>query len=227
MLNFSRDISPIGGWLTKSEGEYLYSTAKDLSSKSIILEIGSWKGRSTICLAKGSQDGSKPIIYAIDPHTGSSEHKKWFGEVNTYKEFINNLKKSNVFSLVKPIKKTSEIFAKEFNAKIDFVLVDGAHEYSMVKKDYELWFPRLKNNRYIAFHDCWHAPGVHLLTAYVLITSSKIIKPRIVDTLSIFEKVNKNTTLNRIENIAFITYRLLFGWIGTVKINYFGGTILK
>jgi len=226
MLNFGQDIAQIGGWLTKEEGEFLYGSAKNLSKNTKIVEIGSWKGRSTICFGKGAQDGSGTAVYAIDPHIGSSEHKKWFGEVNTYREFKENISNAGIAKYIQPIKKTSEEAEKDFIGGADFVFVDGAHEYEFVKKDFELWFPRLKDGGIMAFHDCWHAPGVQLLTAQILLSSYRIRRPKLLDTLTIIEKVKQNTILDRVYNFIFVLYRLFFGWVGTIKMDNFG-TVLK
>lgn len=39
------------------------------------------------------------------------------------------------------------------NESIDFLFIDGDHTYSAVKKDYEDYFPKVKTNGYIFFHD--------------------------------------------------------------------------
>jgi len=76
-----QELEKVKGWLTFNEGVFLYNTAKNCNSKYVIVEIGSWQGKSTIWLAKGSLAGNKARIYAIDPHTGSSEHKNWYKKV--------------------------------------------------------------------------------------------------------------------------------------------------
>jgi len=226
MFNFDKDVFSIGGWLTKEEGKFLYESAKKLSKNANIIEIGSWKGRSTICFGMGVRDGNGATIYAIDPHKGSSEHIKRFGKIDTYKEFLNNINTAGIEKFVVPIKATSEEAAKDFNKQANFILVDGAHEYGYVKKDYDLWFPKLVNGGIIAFHDCWHAPGVHFLTALILFTSTKVRKPRLLDTLTTMEKVEQNSLVDRVCNILFVLYRLLFGWIGTIKMDS-SGTVNK
>lgn len=227
MFNFNIDVAHIGGWLTRDEGEFLYENAKSLPKNNVIIEIGSWKGRSTICLGMGTRDGKGTTIYAIDPHKGSSEHIRLFGKVDTYREFRSNIKSAGIEKFVTPIIKTSEAAAKDFHRQVNFVFVDGAHEYEYVRKDYELWFPKIVNGGIIAFHDSWHSPGVQFLTAMILFSSGKVRKPRLLDTLTIMEKVERNSLSDRVCNIMFVFYRLLAGWIGTVKINFFGGTVLN
>lgn len=222
MLDYYKDIKKIGGWLTKNEAMFLYKTAISLNEYPVV-EIGSWKGKSTICLGLGSKDGNRVKIYAIDPHTGSSEHNRWYGKVDTYDEFITNIKDNTLLDLVIPLKlisKEAVTLVKE--DKLSFIFVDGAHEYKHVMLDYELWFPKLNEGSFIAFHDCWHALGVHYLTAKLLITSSEIRNPKLIDTMTVFEKVKKNNVLDRFLNVMFVIYRFAFGWIGTIKMDLTG-----
>jgi len=144
----------IPGWLSDAQGEFLYNTAKKCIGKGVIVEIGSWEGKSTVWLAKGSKAGSNAKIYAVDPHTGSSEHKKRYGVVWTFEEFKKNIKRANVEDIVVPIVKTSEDAARDWDEKpIELLWIDGSHEYEMVKLDFDLWFPYLIEEGIIAVHD--------------------------------------------------------------------------
>lgn len=65
----------IEGWLSDYEVFGLYSVARKVKPNGIIVEIDTWKGKSTFCLAKGLKRGK---IFAIDPFNiegepGSSE----------------------------------------------------------------------------------------------------------------------------------------------------------
>src|SRR5712691_13572252 len=61
-------IADVPGWLTDEEGEALYDLARACTGKGVIVEIGSWVGKSTICLGRGSLAGASVPIYAVDPH---------------------------------------------------------------------------------------------------------------------------------------------------------------
>lgn len=54
--------------LTPNEGEYLHRLARLDPGNGVIVEIGSWKGKSTILLALGSMEVGGEKVYAIDPH---------------------------------------------------------------------------------------------------------------------------------------------------------------
>lgn len=178
----------IGGWLTDREGELLYNLAKNCIGKGVIVEIGSWKGKSTICLAKGSKAGNKVKIYAIDPHTGSSEHKKRYSRVWTLEEFKKNIKNAKVHDIITSIVKTSEEAAKNFVKPVELIFIDGAHEYELVKLDFELWFPKLINGGIMAFHDTgW--PGPKKVVEEFVYQSKFFRNIKCIDSITFAEKV--------------------------------------
>ena len=227
MFNFSKDIKGISGWLTQNEAEFLYREAKKTSNKYSVVEIGSWKGRSTVCLGLGVKDGNNVKVYAIDPHKDTTEHKTWSGKADiydTYDIFLANIKNAGISEYIMPIRSTSEKAAPDFKKPIAFLFVDGSHHFNHVKLDYELWFPKLITGGTIAFHDAWHSLGVIMITTFMLLTSTQIRNPRLIDTILVVQKVNRNNAFDRIVNFLFIFYRLLFGWIGSVRMHLLGGT---
>jgi predicted O-methyltransferase YrrM len=226
MFDFKKATKNVGGWLTEAEGLFLYDTAKTIKTGNVMVEVGSWKGKSTICLSNGSKEGNKVKIYAIDPHIGSSEHQKKFGKVDTFEEFKQNIHRNGIAELIEPIRDTSENAAKNFKHPVEFAFIDGAHEYKYVRLDLKLWFPKVKNGGILAFHDSWHFIGVNLATAIPLLTSSKIKNPRLVDTITYFQKVEKNSFLDRLFNVIFFIYRTFFGIVGFLRLKYRGSNIV-
>ena len=80
-------LASVEGWLTDAEGELLFRLASRCTGRGVIVEVGSWKGKSTIALGRGSRAGVSATIHAVDPHAGSPEHKAMFGEVATFAQF--------------------------------------------------------------------------------------------------------------------------------------------
>ena len=226
MFDFNKATENVGGWLTEAEGHSLYSAAKKMKTGNVIVEIGSWKGRSTVCLGNGSRDGNKVKIFAVDPYIGSSEHQEMFGKVDTLQEFKQNINRAGIAEFVEPVRDTSENAAKNFNKQIELVFIDGAHEYNFVRLDFKLWFPRVMNGGLLAFHDSWRSIGPNLTTAIPLLTSSKIKNPRLVDTITYFEKVERNSLFDRLKNISFVIYRTLFGIRGFLRLKYQGSKVI-
>lgn len=150
----------VEGFIKFEEGYYLYSLAK--RAELPIVEIGSWKGLSTIFLALGSKAGNHCKVYAVDHHTGSAEFFAVFGDkkIWSYDHFLQNISNFGVSDIVEPILATSEEASKKWNGeRIGLLWIDGGHYYNTVKKDYESWEPFLAPEGIIAFHDShWSGP---------------------------------------------------------------------
>lgn len=143
----------IHGWTTMEELAFLYQTARSLEKKGVIVEIGSWQGRSTVCIAQGSKQGKNVSVYAIDSFTGSIENQRPGLKVWTLDDFKNNLAKAGVQDIVTTIVGTSEEAAKTWNKPIEFLFIDGDHAYEAAEKDFLLYSPHLINGGVVAFHD--------------------------------------------------------------------------
>jgi len=129
-------IADVPGWLTDEEGEALYDLARTCTGEGVIVEIGSWMGKSTICLGRGSLAGASVPIYAIDPHT---DHR--FGD------FKANVDRAGITDLVTPIASLSQPAADDFHEPIELLFVDGSHEYDLVLEDFEKWVPKVIDER--------------------------------------------------------------------------------
>lgn len=153
MSNLIAEGMKIDGWITTPEGEFLYSLAR-LCRSGCIVEIGSWKGRSTYYLGMGSRHGKQPKVYAVDHFKGTPESGP------TLTEFLNNMERAGLSDLVVPIVEYSADAAKDFNEPIGVLFIDGDHGYESVKQDYELWSPKVIKDGWIVFHDFRNEPGV-------------------------------------------------------------------
>jgi len=141
------DIGQIQGWLYREEGKLLEKLGSE--SRIAIVEIGSWKGKSTVWLARKAS----VKIYAIDPHTGTNVHA-WQNVENTYDEFIENTKKYNVYDKIVPLTTTSEDAHNKYpNLVCDIVFIDGDHRYEFIKLDIELWTNHLVVGGIMGIHD--------------------------------------------------------------------------
>lgn len=197
MTELAEDVE---GWLSAGEARLLYSLARECSGKGGIVEIGSWKGKSTIILANGSRQGARGRVYAVDPHTGSEEHVLIYGKVDTYGEFLANLRKAGVEDMVVPIRKTSVEAAADFRLPVELIFIDGAHDFASVKNDFEAWFPLLADGGKVVFHDTyWEGPGRFVKS--ITWSSSRVKNLKFQDSIVCMEKTARNTISERLENI--------------------------
>jgi len=146
-------IAGIDGWLTDREVEFLFRMARRCPPQAAILEIGSFKGKSTVCLAKGSQAGPQAKVYALDPHVGSIEQSLWLGGGSSLEEFKRNIAQAGVDDLVVPIVKTSQAAAEGWDKPIGFLWIDGDHSYKGATLDFALFSRWVVEGGTIAFHD--------------------------------------------------------------------------
>ncbi len=196
---------PVEGFLSQNsenlfEGEVLYRLA--LKSKGKIVEIGSWKGKSTIWLGKGSEAGSKQKIYAIDPHTGSEEHRKDGQPVWTFDAFKENISHADVAQYVVPILKTSVEGIYDVPGRVGLIFIDGAHDFTSVKEDFDAWLPKVEVGGIVAFHDSFGPgwQGVKDLVHNEVFKSPFFKNVHYINSITYATKVDHTTLKERLQN---------------------------
>ena len=198
------------GFLSDKEGELLYHLAKNCRGEGVIVEIGSWKGRSTIWLGQGSKAGKKVKIYAIDPHTGATEQKQVYDSIWTFEEFKKNVQNAKVDDLVCPIVKTSAEAAKDFTLPVELIFIDGAHEYEAVKLDFDWWYPQVIEGGIMAFHDTIWNEGPKKVVKELVYKSRNFRNVGLVDYITYAQKVRQNSFFDRVRNRYLLLWRNVY-----------------
>lgn len=151
--------SEIQGWLTETEGAALAELARGRN----VLELGSWKGRSTICMAQTAAS-----VTCVDHFQGDPGVEKDLGHPcgNVLEEFMNNVTAWGFTSKVHVrVGKTTEV---PLPAKVyDMVFVDGAHDYTSVAADLRVAKEAVQPGGLIVLHD-WNMASVRNAAAEVL-----------------------------------------------------------
>jgi len=137
---FEYPANKIEGWMTYPELQFLYEMAQKMDS---VLEIGSWKGRSTHALLSGCKKGK---VTSVDTFMGSAGEEAIHGpqtkDDGVYKEFMKNV---GGFSNLIVNRKDSIEASKEYEDKsIDMIFLDGSHQYEDVCKDIDAWLPKAR-----------------------------------------------------------------------------------
>lgn len=193
-------VDGVEGWLTEREGRLLFDRAACCTGRGVIVEIGSWKGRSTIWLGQGSKSGHGVRVYAVDPHIGFPDVEEVYGKIWTFEEFKNNIVKAEVDDVISPVVKTSEDAAKGFDQPVELIFIDGVHLYDYVKMDFELWFPKVVEGGTMLFHDSTGERGPKRLVKERVFRSRNFKNVGFIDTLTFAEKVSCNSLRDRIRN---------------------------
>jgi len=162
-------IDPIEGWLMEGQDRWLFDTAYSLPSPANIVEIGSFKGRSTCFLASGCR-GTGKRVFAIDTFNGNDCD---FGYRDFFEEFSQNVNRCGLSEYVQPVVGTSSDVAKTWNKPVHLLFIDGSHRYEDVLSDFDGFFPHVAPGGIVALHDvseawpgplrAWHEIAKHRL----------------------------------------------------------------
>jgi len=122
----------VEGWLTEAQAGRLALAAAGVGAGGRIVEIGSFRGRSTIVLARAAPASAE--VVAIDPHIGSDRGPQEFdvdeelGEDDT-RTFRANLARHGVLERVRHVRRLSSEAHRDVRDPIDVLWVDGAHRF--------------------------------------------------------------------------------------------------
>lgn len=164
-----------------SETELLW-LAKEAKKRKVIIEIGSWHGRSSRAIgdnlmsekwfAPGFPFNHDPggIIYCVDTWGGSlaeqaTNHQsaKWKDGDHAFYEFLQNNFDLIQAGKIVPIRMTSKNasdFFKEKGVKADQIFIDAGHTYEEVCQDIDSWKDVLADNGLFSGHDAGAWAGV-------------------------------------------------------------------
>ena len=157
------------GYMSNEELTWLAENGRD---KDIVIEIGSWHGRSSRAIADNMKEGAK--LYCVDHWLGSkferdTNHQSagLEGGDAAYMEFMDNMADMIQLGKVIPLRMSSVNAAKWFakqGIRADMIFIDAGHTYEEIKEDIEAWEPLVKDGGILCGHDYYHDgqtwPGV-------------------------------------------------------------------
>ena len=118
------------------------------------LEIGSFKGRSTVGIAYVTRELGLGTVVAVDPHTSpASTDPELHGKATSYDDFVDNLRTAGIFEQVEIKRAYSHDLAREWKDPIRFLWIDGDHTYQGAKADLDMFEPFLADGAIVAMHD--------------------------------------------------------------------------
>jgi predicted O-methyltransferase YrrM len=169
-------IDGVEGWLSDDQARRLSEAAAALAPPARIVEIGSFRGRSAIVLAKAAAEGVE--VVAIDPHAGTDRGPQ---EIATsaatgdsdHERFVANLARAGVRDRVRHVREFSHDALTVVDGEIDLLYVDGAHRYGPARDDIRDWGARVRPGGTLMIHDAFSSIGVTLAIARLLVASGE------------------------------------------------------
>jgi predicted O-methyltransferase YrrM len=151
----------VPGHLGENEARFLGLLAACVPSRGTIVEIGSFKGRSTVMLAKVASHYGLGAIVSIDPHNSPILlDRQSDPEASSFQDFLNSLRAAGVSNYVEPHLAYSTDMAASWSWPIRLLWIDGDHSYESAKQDLDGFVRHLVPLGVVAFHDALNAfPG--------------------------------------------------------------------
>jgi len=122
-----------------------------------MLEIGSFKGKSTVALASVAMRYSSGPVIAVDPHSSPSITDPGAGATgSSWDDFQASLRAAGVERAVEAHRAYSHDVARGWDRPIRLLWIDGDHTYRGAKEDLELFRAHLAPGGIVALHDVLH-----------------------------------------------------------------------
>jgi SAM-dependent methyltransferase len=158
-------VRHVEGWMTDDQACRLWDRARALRPPATVVEIGSYRGRSAIVLARAAAPGVS--VVAIDPHAGNDRGpQQWTGTAEEgqgdHEAFLTNLAAAGVADRVRHVRKLSHDAQDDVDGPVDLLYVDGAHGYRPALDDLRRWGARVRGGGTMLVHDSFSSVGVTL-----------------------------------------------------------------
>jgi predicted O-methyltransferase YrrM len=159
----SADVD-LQGW--NSGHPYLFETVDDRPAP-IIVEVGVWKGASTIAMADRVRSrGADGVVIAVDTFLGSAEHylnAEWKrslrlkgGQPHLFDTFVANVRAAGLEDFIVPLPLDSvnaSVLVASAGVPVDIVHIDAGHDVDSVSQDLRLWFDLLAPGGWVICDD--------------------------------------------------------------------------
>jgi predicted O-methyltransferase YrrM len=169
-------LEGVEGWFSPEQVSRVVERAGQVPAAGRIVEIGSFRGRSMIAIARSAPEGAQ--IFAIDPHAGNDRGPQ---EIDGFEDeaavdskvFLTNLERAGVRERVTYVRKFSHDALDDVDGPIDLLHIDGAHRFGPASDDIARWGGRVAPGGSLLVHDSFSSVGVTLALASRLMFSGR------------------------------------------------------
>ena len=151
VLPESKSLYGLEGLIRFGEGLRLSYLASKVKS-GVIVEIGSFKGKSTSFLAAGSRHANSIPVYAVD----TWDLREQYGQQKYQaKETLESFHRQTrpYAKLITAVRGFSQEVAKTWDKDIGLLFIDGCHWYKEAWADYQNWQKFIPTGGMLALHD--------------------------------------------------------------------------
>ena len=159
----------IKGFMHDDEALLLYQTSLKAAESGVLLEIGSYCGKSAYFIGIAAKE-KNGVLFSVDHHKGSEEQQpgqEYFdsdlfdenaSRINTLPLFEKTIEKASLEEFVVPIVAESKIAGKMWSTQLSMLFIDGGHSLEDALDDYNTWEKHIIPNGFLVIHDIFYNP---------------------------------------------------------------------
>lgn len=153
----ARIAGQIDGWMRDDSLQWLFNAASRID-RQMIVEVGSWLGRSSVAIALGM--GERHEMICVDTWKGTKNESEYYfkTEEPAVEIFKNNLLQYVGWLPRMIIGDSVESAALVADESIGLFFLDADHSEEAVTRDLRAWLPKMALGGIMAGHDSWHDP---------------------------------------------------------------------
>jgi predicted O-methyltransferase YrrM len=158
------------GFMPPEEGLALYEAAAQAAPNGVIVEIGSYCGKSAVYIGAAAKAHGGTVV-TIDHHRGSEENQAGWehhdpetvdrgsNRMNTLPFLRRTLEQADLEEHVVAIVGRSATVARFWRTPLAMLFIDGGHSEHEAQGDYESWAPHVQPGGLLVIHDVFPNPG--------------------------------------------------------------------
>jgi predicted O-methyltransferase YrrM len=158
------------GFLPPAEAQALYETAWAMAPHGVVLEVGTYCGKSATWLGAAVRGRGGPVI-TVDHHRGSEENQpgwEWHdpelvdpsvGVIDTLPFFRRTMHAAGLEDVVIAVVGRSTTVAATWRTPLAMLFIDGGHAVEHCIADYAGWSPHVQPGGVLAIHDVFADPA--------------------------------------------------------------------
>jgi MMP 1-O-methyltransferase len=158
------------GFMPPDEGDALYAAATGVPAGGLILEIGTYCGKSTLYFAAAAREAGARVI-TVDHHRGSEENQAGWehhdtsvvdprtGRMDTLPFLRRNLEGAGVEDVVTVVVGRTEDVGGWWTTPVALLFIDGGHAEEQAQADYTTWAHHVALGGTLLIHDVFADPA--------------------------------------------------------------------
>jgi len=158
------------GFMPADEAEALWDAAWAMAPAGVILEIGTYCGKSATWLGAAAKERGGRVV-TVDHHRGSEENQAGWehhdpslvdadvGLMDTMPFFRKTMHAAGLEDVVTAIVGHSTAVAAMWNTSLSMLFIDGGHAEEQAQADYSSWAKYVPPQGVLAIHDVFENPA--------------------------------------------------------------------